>query len=79
MLSGRYITDQLSRHWTTNKSGTCLLQGCIEAVGSLEHILLHCPALDSARQKMFNLCLDVAKIYPPVSELITLVLNPDSD
>ena len=51
MLSGRYPTDQLSRHWNQqNRAGYCLLQGCSgKAEGSLEHIILHCPALLSTR------------------------------
>ena len=50
MLSGRYLTDRLQRHWTQNKSGKCLLPNCLpEAEGSLEHLLLHCPALSHTR------------------------------
>ena len=46
MLSGRYPTDKLVRHWSRNKSGVCLLPGCSgSALGSLEHILLQCPTL----------------------------------
>ena len=39
MLSGRYLTDKLQRHWTMNKTGVCLLPTCSPpAEGSLEHI-----------------------------------------
>ena len=41
------LTDQLARHWTTNKSVSCLLEGYFNAVGSLEHILLHYIVLSS--------------------------------
>ena len=35
MLSGRYVTDKLSRHWSQNKSGICSLPGCTgQAIGS---------------------------------------------
>ena len=41
MLSGRYPTDKLVRHWSKNKSCVCLLLGCSgSALGSLEHLLL---------------------------------------
>ena len=51
MLSGRYRTDYLTRHWSkSNPSGHCLLPGCVgDQHGTLEHILLHCPALSEAR------------------------------
>ena len=76
MLSGRYLTDQLARHWTNNRAGICLLKGCTnQALGSLEHILLHCPALHATRQKMMNLCMEVASKYPPVKPVIELVLS----
>ena len=44
MLSGRYRSDQLARHWSkTNQSGLCQLPGCSGGEpGSLEHILLNC-------------------------------------
>ena len=42
MLSGRYITDNLSRHWNQNKLGLCIIPGCTgDDVGSLEHYLLY--------------------------------------
>ena len=56
MLSCRYLTAKLQRHWTWNRAGRYLLPSCIPmSEGSLEHILLHCPALDSACRKMYSL------------------------
>ena len=50
MLSGRYRTDSLMRHWSSsNPSGLCRLPGCENQLGTLTHILLHCPALAAAR------------------------------
>ena len=79
MLSGRYITDQLSRHWTNNKTGSCLIPGCsTQDVGSLEHLLLHCTALEEPRNKTIKLCHDVVKDAPVLKDLIQDVLhNPD--
>ena len=75
MLSGRYMTDQLSRHWTHNKAGLCLLSGCNGySVGSLEHILLECPALQSTRKKMVNFCLNVAQKNSTVKDIILAAL-----
>ena len=56
MLSGRYRTDRLARHWTSdNPNGLCRLPGCSGQVGDLVHILLHCPALAHSREKMITL------------------------
>ena len=76
MLSGRYLTDQLSRHWTSNKAGTCTLPGCADdSIGSVEHILLKCSALQLTRQKMLNLAQCVASSYPPVKDVIAKALS----
>ena len=56
MLSGRYKTDRLTRHWTkTNPDGLCRLPGCENKEGSLEHILLHCSALADSRSRIVSL------------------------
>ena len=54
MLSGQYRTEGLCRFWSSNCSGSCLLQSC-SAVGVKEdivHILIHCPSLSSTRSKL---------------------------
>ena len=46
MLSGRYPTDLLSKHWTyDNPEGFCRLPGCLNLVGNLGHYTpsLLCP------------------------------------
>ena len=56
MLSGRYRTDRLTRHWTqSNPDGLCRLPGCLDQEGNLEHILLHCTALSEARSRVVSL------------------------
>ena len=55
MISGRYKTDRLSRHWASdNPDGLCCLPGCMNQEGNLLHILLHCPALADTRAKMIS-------------------------
>ena len=55
MLSGRYKTDRLARHWThENPDGLCRLPGCLNQEGNLQHILLHCSALHETRAKMIS-------------------------
>ena len=60
MLSGRYRTDPLARHWSTsNQAGVCQLPDCPgQEPGTLEHILLYCPALEIARSGVIKLWAD---------------------
>ena len=58
MLSGRYVTDYHARHWSrTNPEGFCQLclafpaSGHVTTLGTLEHLLLKCPALAETRAK----------------------------
>jgi len=44
MLSGRYRTENLAKHWSTNKEGYYLGAICHQICESLEHILLWCPS-----------------------------------
>ena len=55
MLSGRYKTDRLLRHFSDNKEGLC--QICTSnSFGSIEHLLLACPSLENHRVKLLS-CL----------------------
>ena len=55
MLSGRYVTDHRARHWSrSNPSGycqLCLMTRYSATPGTLEHLLLRCPALIETRKK----------------------------
>ena len=77
MLSGRYRTDMLSRHWTPdNPDGLCRLPGCSGQQGSIEHVLLHCPALSDSRTRMLSLWSSFLVNKPelfPVIKQYTLV------
>ena len=77
MLSGRYPTDKLSRHWTSNnKSGICSIPGCTgNDVSSLDHILLFCPALSEARFRMTELCNKLASENQDVKNILTDALQ----
>ena len=56
MLSGRYRTDRLARHWSrSNPEGICQLPGCHGEEGNLQHILLHCSGLSRTRAKLISL------------------------
>ena len=80
MLSGRYRTDYLSRHWSNrNPSGNCTLPGCDEQVGNLEHLLLHCPALADVRSGVVNLWANSMISKPFLLPIVAYhtTLNPD--
>ena len=53
MLSGRYVTDHRARHWSkVNPEGNCqlcLVSGSPKTPGTLEHLLISCPALSDTR------------------------------
>ena len=79
MLSGKYLTDRLQRHWTLNRSGYCLLPLCSpQSDGSLEHILLHCPALTTTRSGLFKLCHTVSQESDLLCDIITSILHSDN-
>ena len=82
MLSGRYLTDMMQRHWTQNKAGFCLLPGCLrlQLPGTLEHILLFCPSLHEKRQGLLSLTDRVAKEHPALLSILSQFqasTNPD--
>ena len=56
MLSGRYRTEYLCRHWSKNKEGVCLLSPhCSSTTEDLPHILAFCPALTRIKRKVGKL------------------------
>ena len=79
MLSGRYQTDQLARHWSSNTEGICQLPSCTgREVGSLEHILLFCQALQPVRNRMFMIASKVSEESETLYTIIQWVLNQTS-
>ena len=81
MLSGRYRTALLSRHWTENKAGICLTgehcqqQGLIE---SICHILTTCVSLEPKRVSLKTLCLEKDPCGP-LSDLFRYIFNSDPE
>ena len=72
MLSGRYATDRHSRHWTSNTEGYCSLPSCSDmaVVGSLEHMLLHCPSLIPVRNNLAQLSRKLVQAHGFLPEII---------
>ena len=72
MLSGRYRTDYMKRHWSTeNKDGFCTAQTCQKTFGTLEQLLVVCPAVETIRSKMKVVMLEkfkekLVQLYVPL-------------
>ena len=78
MLSGRYPTDNLQRHWTPdNKEGFCLLPSCRHSKpsGTLDHLLLFCPSLSHTREKLLALLSRVSQEHHAIATILTNVLT----
>ena len=61
-LSSQYPSASFSRHWSQdNPLGICSFPVCQEnaIVESSEHILLYCPAYNTTRHNLVNLCLRI--------------------
>ena len=56
LVSGRYRSDYLSRHWNQqNPLGFCLLCPGKFLFGTVQHLLLHCEALSDKRTRLIEL------------------------
>ena len=82
MLSGRYRTCWLARHWSGNSAGFCSLPNCREnpTPGTLLHILTECDDLSPSRQRVFTMWHEYLRDKPhlfPVIKKYTVESNPD--
>jgi hypothetical protein len=91
MISGRYRTDWLQRHWT-GESGACRLPSCTSTRGDLPHLLSGaCPALAptlaSTLQYWGETLSTLPHLLPPVQTALlaspeaftTFLLDPSTD
>ena len=79
MASGRFRTDMLTRHWSQNKSGYCRFQTCNQVQGTLEHMLVTCPALRNTRERMYQMWLERTVMFPALHATIRAVLISDPE
>ena len=91
LLSGRYRCDWSCRHWSrTNKDGFCVLCPDENFPGTVEHMLVSCPALQEKRLFLKNhwdqlSCEDVplrkllrSKLSSSPQELVQFLLDPSA-
>ena len=56
MLSGRYKTASLTKHWTPcNRNGWCPAPLCYQTEETLEHLLLSCPYYSPIRSTLMRM------------------------
>ena len=79
MISGRFRTEALCRHWSTNRSGYCRAPTCNQVYGTLEHLLVSCPALVSVRERMYTMWLERTVMFPSLHATIRDILVSDEN
>ena len=75
MLSRHYPDDWLTRHWSDNKSGVCLL--CHESTGDLGHILYACTRLSISKLRAFQWWLSFCHANEPLKDLLNSKIESD--
>ena len=82
MLSGRYRTDSLVRHWDKKVSGLCKLStSCINVLEDLQHVLQICPALEPTRRQLLSFTENYLSKHSVPLEIIDVIkdqCNPRS-
>ena len=78
LLSGRYRTERLSRHWSANPNGHCLYPSCnrLGISEDVEHILLYCPSLSKTRASLAKFTLDYSRDQPHIQSILLTYTNP---
>ena len=69
-LSGRYRTEALCSHWSSNKEGLCKLSTDCQTPEDTSHILKFCPALAPTREKLMNFTTSYCNSNPVVASLV---------
>ena len=70
MVSGRFRSEYLTRHWSSNTQGFCQAGTCPGTVGTLEHLLIHCPALADVRMRMWNMFYNNTVKFPALLDFL---------
>ena len=80
LLSGRYRTESLCRHWSDNTAGVCLLHSCFkdQMMEDVSHILVICASLASVRDRLFTFFSNYGVSHPHLMQAITGFLSSTS-
>ena len=80
MLSGRYRSDYMARHWSSkNKQGYCLLCPGKQLPGDLVHLLAICPTLNDKRISIYEFWKKEASENAHIFTLIETMLKATTD
>ena len=77
MVSGRYRSDMLCRYWSSNRTGSCRAPTCQGIPGTLEHLLVSCPALATTRERLYQMWLERTVMFPGLHQSIRNILEAD--
>ena len=75
IMSGRYRTDMLSRHWTRNRHGFCLASSSCQVPGDLEHMFVTCPAIEPVKSRILSFWSEKTMMCPPLHSFLDRTLS----
>ena len=79
MISGRYRSESLCKHWSKNKDGFCQLSpSCANTVEDIPHILTSCSGHSTIRGKLIKFTLNYTSTVPAIQNLILSLCIPSN-
>ena len=79
MISGRYRSEALCSHWSSNKSGYCQLSNeCSSILEDIPHILAICTKLQPTRNKLWKFTIEYCDRVPNIKQLVHLLCSNSS-
>ena len=80
-LSGRYRTQRLSRFWSENKDGFCLLDTCKDGnfIEDLMHIIIQCSGLNETRRRLMSFTRNYISDKPVLQPIVMAYLYATDD
>ena len=80
LLSGRYRSDWSCRYWSrSNKNGFCVLCPDLSTPGTIEHMLVSCPALGDKRELLLSYWKQQAHNCPLLQDLLNNMVGAPDD
>ena len=76
MLSGRYRTEGLCSHWSNNPNGYCKSSSSCNTFEDITHILQHCSALDSPRERLSAFTSSNCEDKPELKLIVDTFCSP---
>jgi hypothetical protein len=76
MLSGRYRTEGLCSHWSSNPNGYCRSSSSCNTFEDISHILQHCRALAGTRERLSAFTSSYCEDKPEVKFLLDTFCSP---